>query len=87
MRDSKAFASLSSGLLARKGQARPAMRPQGFATSLGAQDDLGWDRPIAQDQAVVVDVVDELLLLGSRDLGRQISERGLNPRLRLLFWF
>jgi len=43
MRDSKAFASLSSGLLARKGQARPAMRPQGFATSLGAQDDLGWN--------------------------------------------
>ena len=39
------FASLSSGLLARKGQARPAMRPQGFAmlgpaTSL---DDLGWN--------------------------------------------
>ena len=26
----KAFASLSSGLLARKGAARPAMRPQGF---------------------------------------------------------
>jgi hypothetical protein len=43
MRDGKAFASLSSGLLARKGQARPAMRPQGFATSFGAQDDLGWN--------------------------------------------
>ena len=33
------LASLSSGLLARKGAARPAMRPQGFATT----DDLGWN--------------------------------------------
>ena len=41
----KPAASLSSGLLARKGQARPAMRPQGYigldpGTSL---DDLGWN--------------------------------------------
>ncbi len=41
----KPAASLSSGLLARKGQARPAMRPQGFVglepgVSL---DDLGWN--------------------------------------------
>ncbi|MBY0583637.1 MAG: hypothetical protein K2P68_12065 [Sphingomonas sp.] len=42
----KPFASLSSGLLARKGQARPAMRPQGFAgfgTIAEAIDDLGWN--------------------------------------------
>jgi hypothetical protein len=40
----KAFASLSSGLLARKGAARPAMRPQGFG-QIGAAglDDLGWN--------------------------------------------
>ncbi|MBX3595196.1 hypothetical protein [Sphingomonas sp.] len=43
--NAKPAASLSSGLLARKGQARPAMRPQGFVgldpgTSL---DDLGWN--------------------------------------------
>lgn len=43
--NTKPAASLSSGLLARKGQARPAMRPQGFVglnpgTSL---DDLGWN--------------------------------------------
>lgn len=43
--NAKPVASLSSGLLARKGQARPAMRPQGFVglnpgTSL---DDLGWN--------------------------------------------
>lgn len=58
MNEPKPFASLSSGLLARKGQAKPAMRPQGFA-SFGAPgaaasdtglDDLGWndmghDRP------------------------------------------
>lgn len=36
----KAFASLSSGLLARKGQARPAMRRQ---MTLDAGDDLGWN--------------------------------------------
>lgn len=47
MGEPKAFASLSSGLLARKGAARPAMRPQGFG---GAQpgtgtglEDLGWN--------------------------------------------
>ena len=43
MRDNKAFASLSSGLLARKGQARPAMRPQGFGFNTGGIDDLGWN--------------------------------------------
>jgi len=43
MRDNKAFASLSSGLLARKGQARPAMRPQGFGHGQGQPDDLGWN--------------------------------------------
>ncbi|PXA84494.1 hypothetical protein DMC47_40330 [Nostoc sp. 3335mG] len=43
MRDNKAFASLSSGLLARKGQARPAMRPQGFGFNTGGLDDLGWN--------------------------------------------
>ena len=45
MGEPKAFASLSSGLLARKGAARPAMRPQGFggpATGAGL-DDLGWN--------------------------------------------
>lgn len=42
----KPTASLSSGLLARKGQAKPAMRPQGFGgfgSIPGAQDDLGWN--------------------------------------------
>jgi hypothetical protein len=42
----KPLASLSSTLLARKGHARPAMRPQGFGgfgALPGAQDDLGWN--------------------------------------------
>ena len=40
----KPFASLSSGLLARMGAARPAMRPQGFGGQAGAGlDDLGWN--------------------------------------------
>ena len=42
--EAKPFASLSSGLLARKGAARPAMRPQGFG-QVGGQnlEDLGWN--------------------------------------------
>lgn len=45
----KPLASLSSQLLARKGQARPAMRSQAFAVSHAPQatavsaDDLGWN--------------------------------------------
>jgi hypothetical protein len=39
----KAFASLSSGLLARKGAARPAMRPQGFGQMGAGLEDLGWN--------------------------------------------
>jgi hypothetical protein len=43
MSEPKPFASLSSGLLARKGAARPAMRPQGFGQSGGDIHDLGWN--------------------------------------------
>jgi len=39
----KPFASLSSGLLARKGAARPAMRPQGFGQGGSGLEDLGWN--------------------------------------------
>ena len=41
--EAKPFASLSSGLLARKGAARPAMRPQGFGQIGAALEDLGWN--------------------------------------------
>ena len=43
MGEPKVFASLSSGLLARKGAARPAMRPQGFGQMGGNIEDLGWN--------------------------------------------
>jgi hypothetical protein len=43
MGEARSFASLSSGLLARKGGAKPAMRPQGFGTPGVSLDDLGWD--------------------------------------------
>src|SRR4029450_10609527 len=43
MGEPKAFASLSSGLLARKGAARPAMRPQGFGQVGSGVEDLGWN--------------------------------------------
>lgn len=49
MGEPKPLASLSSSLLARKGQAKPAMRPQGFASfgfgsgNAVSQEDLGWN--------------------------------------------
>jgi hypothetical protein len=39
MNEPRTYASLSSGLLARKGTAKPAMRPQGFT----GFEDLGWN--------------------------------------------
>jgi hypothetical protein len=44
MGETRPFASLSSGLLARKGAAKPAMRPHAFG-HVGAAgiEDLGWD--------------------------------------------
>ncbi len=43
MGEPKPFASLSSGLLARKGAAKPAMRPQGFGQMGVSLEDLGWN--------------------------------------------
>lgn len=42
MSEPKSFASLSPTLLARKGQARPAMRPQ-MITTTSTLEDLGWN--------------------------------------------
>ena len=57
MADSKPYASLSSGLLARKGGAKPAMRPQGFNgfngggfSGGGSLEDLGWDDMGPEDE-------------------------------------
>ena len=56
----KAFASLSSGLLARKGAARPAMRPQGFGQAGAGLEDLGWnDMGFEPPKPAVVPVRDE----------------------------
>ena len=43
MTQTKSFASLSSGLLARKGAAKPAMRPQGVGQFTAGMEDLGWN--------------------------------------------
>ncbi len=63
---SKPMASLSSGLLARKGQARPAMRSQGFGGFGGVSqgiEDLGWNdmgtsEPVAAPVALAPAPVD-----------------------------
>lgn len=48
------LASLSSGLLARPGQAKPAMRPQVFAPT--PLDDLGWNDMGQQPAPVPVEL-------------------------------
>ena len=63
MAEPKPFASLSSGLLARKGAAKPAMRPQGFGQvpmSVGMED-LGWNDMGQAPQAPVPGFVHEEL--------------------------
>ncbi|RYE01463.1 MAG: hypothetical protein EOP61_11170 [Sphingomonadales bacterium] len=63
MGSSKPMASLSSSLLARKGTAKPAMRPQGFVDlhAHNPHDDLGWndmgDEPVAVTQPIEKPVV------------------------------
>ncbi|TPG12647.1 hypothetical protein [Sphingomonas oligophenolica] len=55
--NAKPFASLSSGLLASKGHARPAMRSQGFGGFGGVNqglDDLGWN-DMGQNDALPLD--------------------------------
>lgn len=60
MGEPKAFASLSSGLLARKGAARPAMKPQGFGQIGSGVDDLGWnDMGFEAPKPTLVPVRDE----------------------------
>ena len=60
MNEPKPIASLSSGLLARKGAARPAMRPQGFQQVGGNLEDLGWnDMGFEPPKPAIVPVRDE----------------------------
>lgn len=75
MTDPKPFASLTAGLLARKGNARPAMRRQPHFAAHGAvplgHDDLGWnDMGYDVDPARQIDDV--------RD-GHVDPARGLSP--------
>ena len=53
MTEARPFASLSSGLLARKGAAKPAMRPQAFGHIGASLDDLGWNDMGAPDAPAV----------------------------------
>lgn len=56
----KPLAALSSSLLARKGGARPAMRPQGYASlapSAAQLEDLGWNDMGAEQVAAPPPVV------------------------------
>jgi hypothetical protein len=62
MSEPKPLASLSSTLLARKGQAKPAMRPQGFAgfgmtAATAVHDDLGWNDMGVEHAQQTADIV------------------------------
>lgn len=62
---SKPTASLSSTLLARKGTAKPAMRPQGFGgfgSMPSAQDDLGWNDMGAEEAPAPVAAMPPVLV-------------------------
>lgn len=81
----KPTASLSSNLLARKGQARPAMRPQGFVglSPATTHDDLGWNdmgedvprpAPVQVQQAPVHQPAQKPMVLRQREeLDQQIA--------------
>ncbi|MCL6740360.1 hypothetical protein LZ518_04350 [Sphingomonas sp. RB56-2] len=78
MGEPKAFASLSSGLLARKGAARPAMKPQGFGQMGGGNlEDLGWnDMGFEPPKPVVAPIRDE----DHDAFGEELSDQPLrNP--------
>ena len=78
----KPFASLSSGLLARKGAARPAMRPQGFGQGAAGLEDLGWnDMGFEPPKAAAAVVRDEDHDAFGEDLDEQprVHPTGLTP--------
>ena len=72
MSDHKPIASLSPRLLARKGGAKPAMRPQASALAISHEefghDDLGWN-DMGHDEAA-----DEYGQVVSIDSGREVPE-------------
>ncbi len=81
MGEPKAFASLSSGLLARKGAARPAMRPQGFGQVGSGLEDLGWnDMGFEAPKPALAPVRDDL----HDAFGEELSEPALRNPLAAL---
>ncbi|USU06161.1 hypothetical protein NF699_05685 [Sphingomonadaceae bacterium OTU29LAMAA1] len=85
---SKPMASLSSGLLARKGQARPAMRSQafgGFGVAPQAGDDLGWnDMGGSEPVSAAVPVPAPVLAPVPRPAPGPVAARGVEPVPTLL---
>ncbi|MBC9031101.1 hypothetical protein IAG41_01725 [Sphingomonas sp. JC676] len=86
----KPTASLSSNLLARKGQARPAMRPQGFVglSPATTHDDLGWNdmgedaprpQPLPAPVQVQHPVPKPMVLRQREELDQQIAEPKPEP--------
>ena len=71
------FASLSSGLLARKGAAKPAMRPQGFGQMGASLEDLGWNDMGHELQPAPVPVPTEGP--DAESLHRRSTAAGLTP--------
>lgn len=69
MAQPKPLASLSPALLARKGAARPAMRPQAYAPTTPL-DDLGWND---MGQAPAADVPPPAVLVEREALARSIE--------------
>ncbi|HEX8302562.1 hypothetical protein [Sphingomonas sp.] len=80
MGSSKPMASLSSSLLARKGQAKPAMRPQGFVgmTHGTTQDDLGWN-DMGEEPPVAARVEKPVVLRQIEALDEQIAQAAPTP--------
>ena len=78
------MASLSGGLLARKGGARPAMRPQGFASLAPTPqqlDDLGWN-DMGQEPSVQSEPAAEAekpVVLVEREALAQVIESPAEP--------
>ena len=75
MTEPKPLASLSSSLLARKGQAKPAMRPQGFAgfgmaSAAAAYEDLGWNDMGTEPAPVTAEIVH---IHGATDITPELS--------------
>ncbi len=93
MRNGKPFAALSAGLLARKGEARPAMRAQGYSSPIGEEQlhDLGWndmgdERPaVVRQQAAIVREFAEPAVAGARKSAFTLRLDGARHlRLRLV---